>query len=79
MDTLAQGYSAREKILFLLVHMLQGELLLVLLGTSLAALLLYNAYKKQNNRNTEQVFSRNIAAASILMALVIWLAGRMLR
>ena len=79
MDNLAQDLTLGSRIKFLLIHMMQMEMLVVLLGTSLVALLFYTIYKKQNNRLAEQIFSRNLAAAYTSLALVLWLAERMLR
>lgn len=79
MDNLAQGLTLIDRIKFLLVHMLQMELLVVLLCTALAALFLYFVYQKQGNRRPEQVFSRNLAAAATSTILLLWLAGRILR
>lgn len=79
MNTLAQGLTAVDRIQFLLVHMLQMEALVVLLGTALAFLFLYSIYKKQSYRQTEQVFTRNLAITTTSIVALLWLAGRMLR
>lgn len=79
MNALAQGFTVGERIKFLLVHMLQMEALVVLLGTAIAALVLYRIYKKQNFRQAEQVFTRNLAVVTTSIVAALWLAGRMLR
>ncbi|WP_425059735.1 hypothetical protein SCACP_03390 [Sporomusa carbonis] len=79
MESFSQGYTAWEHIRFVVVHMIQMELLVVLLSTALAAWWLSTVLKKQNNRVGEQLLSRNIAAAYTSMLLASWLAGRVFR
>lgn len=79
LDIFAQDFTPSERIKFLLIHMLQMEMLVVLLGTTLVALFFYNLYKKQNSQQAEQLFSRNLAVGSAAITLLLWLAGHMLR
>ena len=71
-----QEYSYGERIRFLLVHMMQMELLLVLLGTAAAAWLLAITLRKKNARLAEQLLSRNIALLYAGLFVLIWLSGR---
>ncbi|WP_371376594.1 hypothetical protein [Sporomusa aerivorans] len=76
---MSQEYSYGERIHFLLVHMMQMELLLVLLGTAVAAWLLAIALRKKNARLAEQLLSRKIAILYAGLLVLIWLSGHLAR
>ncbi len=74
-----QEYTVWERIRFLLLHMMQMELLLVLLGTAVAAILLSITLKRKSMSLSEQTLARNIAAVYAGLTLLLWLSGRCLR
>lgn len=74
-----QGYPVWERIRFLLVHMMQMELLIVLVGTTAASWLLSITLRKKNARLGEQILSRNIAAVYAVLVLLLLLGRHFFR
>ncbi len=67
------------KFAFLLVHVTNSELPLVLFATAAASWHLAYVLQKQNAREREAGLARKVAAAYTVLPVMLWLAGRIVR
>jgi hypothetical protein len=74
-----QESTLLSTVTFLLVHMLQMELLLILIGTAAAAWILSITLEKQNARTAEQILARKIAAGYLAVPMLLWISARFLK